>query len=399
MIKKLRLKFICINMTIVTIMLVFIMGTVIHFTSLNLEQKSIQMMDKLTSNPLHMMNPKDRMNVGLPYFSVHLDKQGNIRESDNSYYNLSDQKTLPEIIEKSAKIPGRTGELSEINLRFMRINIPKGQFIVFMDMSHEIETLNTLTTNCIFIGFISFFVFLGISVFLSNWAVKPVEQAWNQQKQFISDASHELKTPLTVILTNAELINSQDYDTESKYRFLNNIQTVAVQMKSLVEGLLELSRIDNGSIVYGKESVNLSTLTHNTQLLWEPIFFEHGLTLDAHIDSSISLQASELHLKQLWDILLDNALKYSTPHSTVTMCLKEKHSVCELSVQSYGESISDEDLKNLFKRFYRSDKSRQNCNSYGLGLSIAEGIVKAHHGKIWAESIQGTNTFYIRIPM
>lgn len=399
MIKKLRLKFICINMTIVTIMLVFIMGTVIHFTSLNLEQTSIQMMDKLVSNPLHMMNPKDRMNVGLPYFSVHLDKQGNIRESDNSYYNLSDQNTLPEIVEKSAEIPGRTGELSEINLRFMRINIPKGQFIVFMDMSHEIETLNTLTANCIFIGFISFFVFLGISVFLSNWAVKPVEQAWNQQKQFISDASHELKTPLTVILTNAELINSQDYDTESKYRFLSNIQTVAVQMKCLVEGLLELSRIDNGSIVYGKESVNLSTLTHNTQLLWEPIFFEHGLTLDAQIDSSVSLQASELHLKQLWDILLDNALKYSTPHSTVTMCLKEKHSVCELSIQSHGESISDEDLKNLFKRFYRSDKSRQNCNSYGLGLSIAEGIVTAHHGKIWVESILGTNTFYIRIPM
>ena len=399
MIKKLRLKFICINMTIVTIMLIFIMGTVIHFTSLNLEQTSIQMMDKLVSNPLHMMNPKDRMNVGLPYFSVHLDKQGNIRESDNSYYNLSDQNTLPEIVEKSAEIPGRTGELSEINLRFMRINIPKGQFIVFMDMSHEIETLNTLTTNCIFIGFISFFVFLGISVFLSNWAVKPVEQAWDHQKQFISDASHELKTPLTVILTNAELINSQDYDIESKYRFLSNIQTVAVQMKCLVEGLLELSRIDNGSIVYGKESVNLSTLTHNAHLLWEPIFFEHGLTLDAQIDSSVSLQASELHLKQLWDILLDNALKYSNPHSTVTMCLKEKHSVCELSIQSYGESISDEDIKNLFKRFYRSDKSRQNCNSYGLGLSIAEGIVKAHHGKIWVESIQGTNTFYIRIPM
>ena len=90
---------------------------------------------------------------------------------------------------------------------------------------------------------------------------------------------------------------------------------------------------------------------------------------------------------------------HSNPHSTVTMCLKEKHSVCELSIQSYGESISDEDMKNLFKRFYRSDKSRQNCNSYGLGLSIAEGIVKAHHGQIWVESIQDTNTFYIRIPM
>ena len=395
MIKRLRLKFICINMTIVTMMLIFIMGTVIHFTKINLEQTSIQMMDKLASNPMHMFNPNGKMNVGLPYFSVHLDLDGNLKDDINGHYILSGEKEVLEIIGKSAEIPGRVGEIPEKNLRFMRIDTPKDQFLIFMDMSHEMETLNTLTRNCILVGLISFFAFLGISIFLANWAVKPVDQAWNQQKQFISDASHELKTPLTVILTNAEFINSPDYDEEGKKQFLKNIQTAGIQMKSLVEGLLELSRIDNGSITYGMDAVDLSILTRNAQFLWEPIFFEHGLTLDAQIDSNICLQASELHLKQLLDILLDNALKYSTPHSTITMCLKEKHSGCELSVQNQGKTISEEDLKNLFKRFYRSDKSRQSSGSYGLGLSIAEGIVKAHHGKIWVESVEGINTFYI----
>lgn len=399
MIRKLRLKFIFINMTIVTIMLIFIMGTVIHFTKLNLEQRSIQMMNKLASNPLHMFHPDDNVNLGLPYFSVHLDKHGNLKENINVHYNLSDKSNLLDIVEKTNEIPGRIGVIPENNFRFMRIDTPKDQFLIFVDMSHEIETLSTLTRNCIFIGMISFFVFLVISIFLANWAVKPVEQAWDQQKQFISDASHELKTPLTVILTNAEFINSQDYDEESKKTFLKNIQTVSTQMKSLVEGLLDLSRIDNGCISYGNNLVDFSILTQNTQLLWEPIFFEHGLTLDSQIDSSINLQASEVHLKQLLDILLDNALKYSAPHSTVTLCLKDKYSTCELSVKSHGDTISTEDLKNLFKRFYRSDKSRQNTNSYGLGLSIAEGIVKAHHGKIRAESIDGINTFYISIPI
>lgn len=220
MIKKLRLKFICINMTIVTIMLIFIMGTVIHFTKLNLEQTSIQMMDKLASNPLHMFNPNDNINVGLPYFSVHLDQHGNIKGDVIGHYTLSSQNNLLDIIKKSSEIPERIGEISENNLRFMRIDTPKDQFLIFMDMSLEIETLNTLTRNCIFIGVFSFFVFLGISIILAKWAVKPVDQAWTQQKQFISDASHELKTPLTVIMTNAEFVNSTDYDEENKKRFL-----------------------------------------------------------------------------------------------------------------------------------------------------------------------------------
>ncbi|MBQ3011181.1 MAG: sensor histidine kinase, partial [Oscillospiraceae bacterium] len=109
--------------------------------------------------------------------------------------------------------------------------------------------------------------------------------------------------------------------------------------------------------------------------------------------------ASEAHLYQVLDVLLDNALKYSVPQSTVKVRLMHIGKECLLSVMNYGDSISKEDLKNIFKRFYRADKARSMNGSYGLGLSIAESIVDAHKGKIWAESIEGCNTFYVRLPM
>ena len=134
-------------------------------------------------------------------------------------------------------------------------------------------------------------------------------------------------------------------------------------------------------------------------LPFEPVFFEAGLTLTTDIQPGITLRGSGQHLRQTADILLDNARKYAAPPGEVTVTLTQTGSRCRLTVSNPGPEISKEDLKNIFKRFYRSDTAHTQRGSYGLGLSIAQNIVLRHHGKIWAESKNGRNTFFVELPV
>ena len=222
---------------------------------------------------------------------------------------------------------------------------------------------------------------------------------WTAHGLSIANASHELKTPLTVILTNAELLQNPNCRAESSGRLSENILIVARQMRGLVEGLLELSRIDNGDMKTVMEPLNWGTLAETSVCLFEPLYFEHGLQLIDEIDGDVKVRGSEMHLKQVVDILLDNALKYAAPQTEVRISMQKQRNHCTLTVSSHGDPISPEDLKQIFKRFYRTDQSRNQSGSYGLGLSIAESIVTEHHGKIWAQSEDGMNSFYVRLPL
>lgn len=392
MLKKLRIKFICINMIIVTAMLCIIFGLVFHFTRTSLETESLQVMQELAARPTSN-------DIRLPYFILQIGSRGDII-SISKYFDLSDGDFLEELINKVFSINTQTGVIDEYNLRFYRSASPYSQLIVFMDISSEVMTLNNLTKTCILIGTVSFLVFMLISFVLARWAVKPVEKAWIQQRQFVSDASHELKTPLTVIMTNAELLQSPDYDEAARSQFSDSILTMSHQMRGLVEGLLELARVDNGTAKMTFSSLDFSKLIYDALLPFEPVFFEKGLTLTSQIEPEITLTGSESHLKQVIDILLDNAQKYSAPGSEAVVTLKKKNRThCLLTVATAGDEISPEDLKNIFRRFYRIDKARSMNSSYGLGLSIAESIVNEHHGKIWAESASGANTFFVELPV
>ena len=275
--------------------------------------------------------------------------------------------------------------------------MPFGEAMVFVDISSEIATMENLVKTCVFIGIISFSVFLGLSFWLARWAVKPVETAWNQQRQFVADASHELKTPLTVIMTNAELLQSPEYTDADRRRFSDSILTMSHQMRGLVESLLELARVDNGAAKMVFSEFDFSEQVSDGLLPFEPVYFEKELLLESEIEEGLKVKGSQAHLRQVLDILLDNAAKYASPQGTVTVKLKRQGSHCLLSVANPGEQISKEDLKNIFKRFYRIDKVRSMNHSYGLGLSIADSIVKEHGGRIWAESAEGINTFFVQL--
>lgn len=400
MIKRLRWKFVCINMMIVTVMLLVIFGMVLHFTQESLENQSLSVMESVIELGRHQPGRpgEDTHKTQLPFFVVTVDPDGEMTASSGGYYDLSDEEAVLNIIQDAQKTGKETGILKAYNLRFQKQSTPLGQMLVFVDISSEIATMKGLVKSSVKICIVSFFLFFGISVLLARWAIQPVETAWNQQRQFVADASHELKTPLTVIMTNAELLQSGNYSEEERGRFTDSILTMSHQMRGLVESLLELARVDNGAVQMTFAELEFSRLVGDAMLPFEPLYFEQGLELSCDIEEGIKLKGSQSHLRQVIDILLDNAMKYSAPQGKVAVSLKKQGRNCLLSVSNPGEPISPEDLKNIFKRFYRVDKVRSMNHSYGLGLSIAEGIVAEHHGKIWAESANGVNCFFVLLP-
>lgn len=400
MIKKLRLKFVMINMSIVTIMLCIIFGLIFQFTKANLETESLNMMQNIARRPFHLGMPNEPgEDVRLPYFTIQLGLHGEMIATGGGYYDLSNEKFLDDLIDVAFTSPKAFGVIDEYNLRYYRLDTPVNRCIVFADITSERATLNNLMKSCFFIGVLSFLIFLGISILLSKWAVKPLDLAWKQQRQFVADASHELKTPLTVIITNAELAQSPDYDEEKKQGFLASILTMAGQMRGLIEEMLVLTRADNIDSKEIFSVVDFSRLVSNAILPFEPVFFERGLTLKSQIEENIRVTGAEDHLCRVLDVLLDNAQKYSKKGGTTWVTLKRYgKGRCLLTVANEGDTISPEEAKNIFKRFYRGDQARSRTGSFGLGLSIAEEIVSRHRGKIWAEGNNGINYFYVELP-
>ncbi|MBR2491052.1 MAG: HAMP domain-containing histidine kinase [Ruminiclostridium sp.] len=398
MLKRLRIKFVCINMTIVTILLCLVLSLVLHFTQENLETQSIRMMEAIAAEPFQPGLPDRKPDdIFLPYFTVHLDHQGNLVTLSGTYFDLSDQDLVAQLVAE-ALAGGQTGVLEDYHLRYCRVAAPMGEQLVFADISSEIKTMESLLRTCLLMGCLGFLAFLVISLFLARWAVRPVEKAWDQQRQFVADASHELKTPLTVITTTTELLSAPACPESHRTRYAHNILTTARQMRGLVESLLDLARADNGAARTDFSDLDYSQLVTSAVLPFEAVLFEAHLTLTTDIREGIRLKGSSDHLRQVVEILLDNARKYSFPQTQVTVTLTRTGKTCLLRVTNRGETISPADLTNIFKRFYRVDTARTGSGSYGLGLSIAESIVQAHKGKIWAESREGNNFFFVQLP-
>ena len=399
MIKKLRIKFVVVNMCIVTIMLCVILGLIFYFTSANLEMQSVRMMQSIAVQALRPGDAAEQKDVRLPFFVFQLLPSGEVVPIAGDHDTWTDGAPGDALVREILSSPRQFGVISEQALRYYRMEDPARPYLVFTDISSELATLDGLRKTCLVIGGLSFLGFLWVSVLLSKWAVRPVELAWKQQRQFVAAASHELKTPLTVIMTNAQLMKSPEYSPEKQAKFLNSILTMSQQMKQLIEQLLELARADSAEPTAALEQVDLSKVVSDAILPFEPIFFEQGLRLSSQLEENISVHGSAEPLRQVVEILLDNAQKYSSPGGAVLVALKRhRKGSCLLTVSNQGKPIPHESLQDIFKRFYRADPARSRTSSFGLGLSIAETIVTRHRGRIWAESKGGVNFFHVELP-
>ena len=392
MIRRLRLKFICVNMAIVLVMMALMTVAVLYFTQRSLARESLHAMQQIAMDPLRPQAPGEAADgVRLPYFVLEVDETGAVHAAGGGYYDLSDTGFLAQAAAQIEAEGAQSGVLRAYGLRFLRAETPHGKYIVFADMSHEHSTLSGLLRTCLRISLAGSLVFLAISTLLAHLAVRPVEEAWAQQKQFVADASHELKTPLTVLLANAELMCAEG-STPCE-------QQAARRMRSLVEKLLELARADGGVLEPARTRLDWAQETNEALLPFGPLCFEKGLVLDTRLDAGIFVRGDAALLRQLAAILLDNACKYSSPGTVVRVVLKRRGKRrAVLSVANWGQPIPAKELANIFKRFYRMDAARSQSEGHGLGLSIAQQIVRRHGGKIWAESENGQNTFYAELP-
>ena len=387
MIRSLRRKFIAMTMAIFTVLLCVILGLVIHFTGQTIQVESIRNLRQAAQESIQPGMPGQ---LRQPCFVVRATPWGQTIQNTGGF-DLSDTEMLTDIVSLAAASESELGILEEYDLRFYRIQRPAELTLVFVDISGEQAAMRNLTLTCIGIGILSAGAFFALSILLARWAVRPVERAWAEQRQFVADASHELKTPLTVILTNAELMQ-----TEPDPQYARSVLTMSHRMRALVESLLELARVDNGAVRAAFEDTDLSALVEDELLPFEPVYFERGLELDCDAEANLRVTGSPRHLRQVLAILLDNAMNHSPEGSAVRVRLRQNGGSAMLTVTNPG-TLSKEDCRNIFLRFYRVDAARSG-GGYGLGLPIAKGIVQDHGGKIWAESRDGTVTFSVQLP-
>lgn len=401
MIRRLRAKLVAIIMAFVAVILACVMAAVLGLTRATLERESLDMMRHIALDPIQAPAPGEEFDgVRLPYFVLSVDADGTIEPAGGGYYDLSDTEFLQQAAAEAVDSGKPSGVLADSHLRFLRLETDSGSTIVFADTSNETQTLTGLFRTCLLLCGAAFAAFFILSILLARWAVRPVEKAWTQQKQFVADASHELKTPLTVLLTNAELLCTPEgeYSAAEKRQLSQSMLTVAQQMRVLVEQLLELARVDQG-IPRGQSSrLDWSENVSDALLPFEPVFYEKGLRLETNLQDGIFVRGCAVQLQQAAGVYLDNAQKYAAPGTTVrvtlTRCGGHK---ARLAVATQGEAIPQNELQNIFKRFYRTDPAHHRDGSYGLGLAIAAGVAEQHGGKVWAESAGGVNTFYLEL--
>lgn len=273
--------------------------------------------------------------------------------------------------------------------------------IVFLNITLNENFKMTLIKIFVIIGALSLIVLLCISIYLTNKSIEPIKETFNKQKQFIADASHELKTPLTIIKTNTSLLLSNPNDSiKSQSKWIKYIESQSDRMSILVNEMLSLAKLDvqeNKLILY---PLNISNTIESMLLTFDAVIFENKINLNTNISKDITINSNEDSIKKLFSILMDNAIKYTNLSGSIDVSLfKEKNKV-KLIVKNTGNGIPKEDLDKIFERFYRVDSSRdRQTGGYGLGLSIAKSIVNQHKGKIYATSeLHKSTSFIVELP-
>ena len=410
MIRKLRLKFVAICMALVTAILAAVFFSVYFSMARNISDLSRQVLYRVVQEESvggSMTRPDISINIGgdrvlLPYFTVNLwtSRRGGYTAqiTGGTYANLEDTDELTAILQDCLSQNRREGTIATYHLRYLRQDNGLYEKLAFVDMSMEQAVLRKTMGSYLFIALASLLLLLGVSILLSRWATRPVEKAWTQQRQFLSDASHELKTPLTVILSNAELLEQAQL-SDKPARWTDNILSEAGRMRSLVEEMLTLARADNMVRTAVLTEVSLSDIAADCALAFEPVAFEAGKSLDYTLAENITVLGDGEKLRQLISVLLDNAIKYGADGGTVTLSLEKTDRQAKLTVSNPGDPIPPEQLGHLFERFYRADDSRGEKSGFGLGLSIAQTIAAEHKGTLKAESDDISTRFLYTMPL
>ena len=388
MIRRLRWKITGVTLLVSALVLTAVFACVYLFSRNNIAQSyEYQLRQAVVSGTSE---------ARVPCFVAEVLPSGTVRVSGSNYYDLQDEDTLLPLVTAALSADADSGVLPAQHMRYFRLEGALIVRIAFMDSTFEQATLRSLVRVCLLIGAAALLVLFGLSWLLSGFVTRPVAQTWQNQQQFLSDASHELKTPLTVILSSADLLKTSAQPEQRQY--VDNISVESRRMKALVEDMLTLSRTESGRAA-PFAPLDLSDLVTDAALRFEPVAFEAGHPLQYDIQNGASLSGDRQQLDQLLDILLDNAVKYAAKGAPIRLTLDISGKNAVLAVENPGDPIPPDKLPHIFDRFYRVDDARTGAGGFGLGLAIAQQIVRRHKGTITAASDARATRFTVTLPL
>jgi len=396
MFDKLKQRLIIINMTLLTTVFIAIFGVIFTITNNNINRE-------INMNLMALIDNSKRPLPHTVNIIVELSNDGTIKKVFKSYEAITNNDTLQNTVDKILKSNKESGkvDISNSNYSYLKANSPFGTKIAFMERSQYDNMLFQLFKTLILIGFISLIILLLISIYLTNKSIIPIKETFEKQKQFIADASHELKTPLAIIKTNTSLILSHpDSTIKSQSKWINYINSQTDRMSELISEMLSLAKMDTAENQLPLSPINVSKVIESMILMFDAVIYENNIELETNISKNLFINGDKESLKKLFSIIMDNAIKYTDKNGNITVSLFPEKNKVKMIIRNTGEGIAPENLERIFERFYRVDSSRdRETGGYGLGLSIASSIVKQHKGKIYAKSKVGEFTsFIIEIP-
>lgn len=428
MIKKLRTKFIILS----TVSLLLLLGIIVISSSFLTYQELVanadMVLEMIADNggrPMHVMPPEKKefpkeeafarqdgffwkkmispeILYEARFFTVTISAKGQITKIDTESIAMIDDEEAAVYVEQVQKKKNNEGFINDF--RYRKIHQENDTYVIFLDCGRNLSTFkNSLFINCI-ISFMGLLVIFIIIIIFSKKIVQPVSESYEKQKQFISVAGHEIKTPITIIDADAEIL-SMEIGEENEW--LRDICTQTKRMTALTNDLLSLSRMDENRQQFTMIDFPISDVIEETVLSFQSLAHSRKRTIKTEITPMLSYYGDESSIRQITGILLDNAIKYTKENEDgscddIIIKLEKKSHHIILSVKNSSETVSDEQLKQFFDRFYRTEQSRNSeKGGYGLGLSIAKSMVEAHRGKICAaapnaESVQITVTLPIK---
>lgn len=395
MIKKLSQKIFFIIMISLGII---VLGIIILFAILNYKNTintSTYIMDRFMNGEVkrnineRLENEKDIPIIdGLYYVSI---EDSNIIQNSN---NIKDET----ILEYAIKVSKTHKDRGIIGKYIYKVKRTRGKQIDVMFIENEgaILQVKIILVSSIIISIISLVIIYVIAKKVSNFIVKPVEETFEKQKQFISDASHELKTPLAVIEANTDVLLNEVKDS----KWLTYIQNEIDSMNTLINELLLLAKIENIDNLRDYEQFDLSKECEIIISMFESMAYEKGVVLSGNVQKDIYMKGIKEDVEHILSTLIDNAIKHTEKHKEVKVELVKEKNEIVIQVKNIGEPIPEEEKEKIFERFYRIDKSRNRKEKrYGLGLAISKSTVQKYNGNIEVLHKNGFTIFKVTIPV
>lgn len=397
MIKKLQRKFIILSISSVFIVLAFILVLLNASNYMQIGNHTNEILTIISENNGYFpKSDKEKDKTNLPkkispeapfstrFFTAKLDNKLNLISIDTGKIAATSTSEAVDYVEEILQKEKTKGLINIYKYQVTQKDY--GKLIVFVDVSRDLEMFRYFLFNSLLIFLISLSGISILILILSKKAVEPIAKSYENQKRFITDASHELKTPLTIISTNAEVLEMTSGENEWTKSIRNQVERLSL----LVSSLVDLTRMDEDSSNFKTTDFSLSDAVEETVEHFILVFNSQYKSITINIDKNISYHGNEESIRQLVSILLDNAAKYSNSKSEIKITLKKQGKKSYLSVTNEAEGLNKGNLNILFERFYRTDSSRNiKTGGYGIGLSIAKAITINHKGKISAYSPDG----------